>query len=405
MISTLARRVGLVEAADHVALARRGRIAGRGHHDRHGPVVRPVELVPSRGRPAARQRSSASSRSLRSRGSTACVSGSPKRQLNSSTFGPAAVIIRPAYRTPRYGRAASRAARRRPAGERSSTISAQRSASMPGHGRVAAHAAGVRPGVALADPLVVLGGRHRHDALAVAEREQRQLLALEELLDAPRARRPRRSGARRRSRAAPRAPRAGLPAITRPCRRPARRPSARRGRRRSPSAPRPARRSRTRRGTAVGTPASRISSFANALLPSRRAASARGPNARRPSASSASTRPATSGASGPTTVRSTRSSRREAHEPVDVLGGDVEAARVRARCRRCRARRAPPAARAAQQRAHDRVLAASAADDQHSLAGALTASAGTRRSRRSRRRARRTARARRCLATSPTSTP
>jgi hypothetical protein len=42
---------------------------------------------------AARKRSS---RSERIRGSTACVSGSPKRTLNSSTFGPSAPIIRPA---------------------------------------------------------------------------------------------------------------------------------------------------------------------------------------------------------------------------------------------------------------------------------------------------------------------
>ena len=50
------------------------------------------------------------------------------------------------------------------------------------HRRVAAHAAGVRPLVAVEDPLVVLGRRQRHDVLAVAERQQRELLALEELL-------------------------------------------------------------------------------------------------------------------------------------------------------------------------------------------------------------------------------
>ena len=51
-----------------------------------------------------------------------------------------------------------------------------------GHRRVAAHAAGVGPLVAVEDPLVVLGRGERHDVLAVAEREQRELLALEELL-------------------------------------------------------------------------------------------------------------------------------------------------------------------------------------------------------------------------------
>ena len=39
------------------------------------------------------------------------------------------------------------------------------------------------PVVAVADPLVVLGRGHRHDRLAVAEREQGELLALEVLLE------------------------------------------------------------------------------------------------------------------------------------------------------------------------------------------------------------------------------
>ena len=50
------------------------------------------------------------------------------------------------------------------------------------HGRVGAHAAGVRPLVAVEDALVVLGGRHRQRGLAVAQGQQRQLLALEVLL-------------------------------------------------------------------------------------------------------------------------------------------------------------------------------------------------------------------------------
>ena len=52
-----------------------------------------------------------------------------------------------------------------------------------GHRRVAAHAAGVGALVAVEDPLVVLGRGERHDVLAVAERQQRELLALEELLE------------------------------------------------------------------------------------------------------------------------------------------------------------------------------------------------------------------------------
>ena len=42
-------------------------------------------------------------RSLVSFGSTTSVSGSPKRALNSMTFGPSAVAIRPAYRMPVNG--------------------------------------------------------------------------------------------------------------------------------------------------------------------------------------------------------------------------------------------------------------------------------------------------------------
>ncbi len=49
-------------------------------------------------------------------------------------------------------------------------------------GRVAAHAAGVRPLVAVEDPLVVLRGSERHDVLAVAEGQEGQLLAVEEVL-------------------------------------------------------------------------------------------------------------------------------------------------------------------------------------------------------------------------------
>ena len=48
---------------------------------------------------------------------------------------------------------------------------------------VGAHPAGVRTGVALADPLVVLGERQRHGGGAVAQREQRALRAAQPLLE------------------------------------------------------------------------------------------------------------------------------------------------------------------------------------------------------------------------------
>jgi hypothetical protein len=50
-------------------------------------------------------------------------------------------------------------------------------------GGVDAHAAGVGAGVALADALVILRGRERRDVLAVAEAEEADLVAFEELLD------------------------------------------------------------------------------------------------------------------------------------------------------------------------------------------------------------------------------
>ncbi len=50
-------------------------------------------------------------------------------------------------------------------------------------GRIGAHAAGVRPRVAVADALVVLRRSERDGVLAVAQREERRLFALQELLD------------------------------------------------------------------------------------------------------------------------------------------------------------------------------------------------------------------------------
>ena len=49
-------------------------------------------------------------RSLSNSGNTACVSGSPKRQLYSITFGPSLVIISPKYKHPRKGQPSSRMA-------------------------------------------------------------------------------------------------------------------------------------------------------------------------------------------------------------------------------------------------------------------------------------------------------
>ena len=81
---------------DLVARRRGLRDTARGEHHGHGPVAPTTPAPRPRGRPGASAASSSSSRSLRSRGSTAWVSGSPKRQLNSSTRGPSAVSISPA---------------------------------------------------------------------------------------------------------------------------------------------------------------------------------------------------------------------------------------------------------------------------------------------------------------------
>ena len=49
--------------------------------------------------------------------------------------------------------------------------------------RIGAHAAGIRALVAVEGALVVLGGAEGSDGLAVREREEARLLAVEKLLD------------------------------------------------------------------------------------------------------------------------------------------------------------------------------------------------------------------------------
>ena len=74
---------------------------------------------------------------------------------------------------------------------------------------------------------------------------------------------------------------------------------------------------------AVGTPRRAITSFANAFDPSIRAAAADGPKTLRCRFRSASARPATSGASGPTTVRSTVLLVNQVDDRVDVVRGHL----------------------------------------------------------------------------------
>ena len=117
---------------------------------------------------------------------------------------------------------------------------------------------------------------------------------------------------------------------------------------------------------AVGTPWRAMNAFANALLDSRRAAAAVGPNSRRPSAAKRSAMPRLSGSSGPTTVKSicSRSARAgSASRSADIARKWC----VRAgRCRDFRARRRSRRHRGRRPGDDERVLARAAADDQNS---------------------------------------
>ena len=104
------------------------------------------------------QASASSARSESSSGSTACASGSPKRQLNSSSRGPSAVSIKPGVQHADV----RRARRGEVVDDRLDELRRQLVGVVAGRRRrVGAHAAGVRAGVALADALVVLGDRQR----------------------------------------------------------------------------------------------------------------------------------------------------------------------------------------------------------------------------------------------------
>ena len=125
---------------------------------------------------------SAARRSPSTSGSTDCVSGSPNRQLYSSTRGPSGVSMRPTNRVPTNGdpRLASSARTGRTV---SSTIRATRLVVDLGDGGERAHPAGVGPGVAVVRPLEVPGRSERDGVDAVAQREHRDLRPVEELLD------------------------------------------------------------------------------------------------------------------------------------------------------------------------------------------------------------------------------
>ena len=142
----------LVEAGDHVAARGRLRVAARGEHDGHRPVVGPLGLDAA-SPPGRAERSSSSSRSERSRGRTPV---SRDRRSGRCTRAPSA--RRPRHhsrRRARRGRACrGGAARRRSAG---APLPRSRACCRRRHRAPAssAHAARVRPLVAVEDSLVV----------------------------------------------------------------------------------------------------------------------------------------------------------------------------------------------------------------------------------------------------------
>ena len=174
------------------------------------------------------------------------------------------------------------------------------------------------PVVAVEDRLVVLDRRQHLEPLAVGEREHRR----------PRARR----SAARSTSVAPASPNRRASSISRAA---ARASSASRGddhalarrepvrlddhaarrRSRSIAASASATVAATSNG-AVGMPWRAKNCLLNTLLPSSRAPAAPGPNVASPAARSRSASPATSGASGPTTTRSTPSSSASRDQPL-----------------------------------------------------------------------------------------
>ena len=95
------------------------------------------------------------------------------------------------------------------------------------------------------------------------------------------------------------------------------------------------------RAAAVGTPAAAITSLANALEPSSRAAAPLGPNTGMPRVVTASATPATSGASGPTTTRSASRTIGQRGDGLAVERVDVVQRRDRGDARVARGRSAP----------------------------------------------------------------
>ena len=156
------------------------------------PVRRAIGATPS---PCATFQN-ASVRPPATSGSTTCVSGSPRRQLNSTTHGvPVAIDHQAGVQHAGEGRVAGAASPRAPEAAPRAARASSSAGVATATGTVRPHAAGVGAGVALEQALVILGDRQQLDVPAVRDREDRDLLALEERLDDD-------GGARRRRRRA-----------------------------------------------------------------------------------------------------------------------------------------------------------------------------------------------------------
>ncbi len=295
-------------------------------------------------RPAGSEPRAAASRigpsAVARRGRIACVSGSPKRALHSSRIGPVGGQHEPGVqRATERGPASGQLGQDRPVDRLEQ-----------GHGlvvgqvrdrAVGAHPAGIRAGVAVAEPLVVARDGQGDRLATVAQGDEADLATDRAAPRRPRSRRRRRTSARIASVAVARSSQTVTPL-------PAASPSA------FTTQPSPAAQSSAANAIAVAasvnvparairTPAALAISWQNALLDSIRAAAADGPKTANPASRSASATPAASGASGPTTTSSAAQARATATTAAPSSGstGDAADPRLLARCRHSPVPRSP----------------------------------------------------------------
>ena len=144
------------------------RVTARSHH--HAPTAgRGSQSNSAWSSRPSMTASSTGNKSLRSRGSSTWVSGSPNRALHSSTFGPAAVRIRPGKKQALVANAVLA----QPRHQRAHDFLMDAFLQFPGYGgdrrTDRAHSAGVRALAAFADALEVLRERQQSVRIAIQE--------------------------------------------------------------------------------------------------------------------------------------------------------------------------------------------------------------------------------------------